>query len=185
MSRVLTAALCALVWLPPLSAQTPVHTNLDFDLPQIGMVVDGKPFCEDKGRLQDYPSKVMEQIIAAGPKAIPVLIGKITDPRPAGTKTDEPIICYWYGMAVGDIAFCTLLDLFTDSTGGKTTMPGAGWNGMLGLSDKRLPAWEQYNDFIKKRGRKVIQVKWQKLWSKYGSQMYWDAEERCFRLKAS
>ncbi len=29
------------------------------------MVMDGRQICEDKGRLQDYPSKVMDQIIAA------------------------------------------------------------------------------------------------------------------------
>ena len=184
MSRILTAALCVLMWLPRLTAQTPAQAKLDFDLAQIGMVLNGKHICEDKGRLQDYSSKVMEQIIAAGPKAIPVLIEKITNPRPAGKETDEPIICYWYGMAVGDIAFCTLLDLFS-STDGKATIPGASWNAMLGAGDERIPAWEQYNDFIKKHGRKAIQVKWQKLWSKYGSQMYWDAKGRCFGLKAN
>jgi hypothetical protein len=184
MVRTLTATVCLLMWSPMSSGQTSAHTTLDFDLSQMGMVVDGKHFCEDKGRFQDYSDKVIEQIIAVGPKAIPVLIGKITDLRPAGTETDEPIICYWYGMAMGDIAFCTLLDLFTDSTGGKTTMPGAGWNDMLGSNDRRLPAREQYNDFINTHGRKALQAKWQRLWNKYGSQMYWDAKERCFRLKA-
>jgi hypothetical protein len=126
----------------------------------------------------------MEQIIAAGPEAIPVLIRKITNSRAAGTETDEPIICYWYGMAIGDIAFCTLLDLFTDSTNGKTTMPGAGWRDMLGPDDKQ-PTWEEFNDFVRKHGRRALQAKWQNLWDRYGNQMYWDAKERCFRLKAS
>jgi len=39
--------------------------QLQFDLSNIGMVMDGRQICEDKGRLQDYPSKVMDQIIAA------------------------------------------------------------------------------------------------------------------------
>lgn len=122
----------------------------------------------------------MDQIIAAGPKSVPILIGMLTDARTAETK--EPIICYWYGMAIGDIAFCALGDLFTDSTGGRTTMPGAGWNDMLGSDDKR-PAWEQFNNFIRKHGRKAVQAKWQTLWNKYRTQIYWDTKEKCFRLR--
>lgn len=180
----LTAAVCMFIWPALLSAQSPTYAKLDFDLAHIGAVLGGKRVCEDKGRLQDYSSRVMEQIIEAGPKAIPVLIRKITDARAAGTHTDEPVICYWYGMAIGDIAFCTLLDLFTDSTHGKTTMPGAGWTDMLGPDDKQ-PAWEQFNDFISKHGRKVLQAKWQKLWNQNSNQIYWDTKERCFRLKGS
>ena len=137
--------------------------NLHFDLSRIGFALDGRQICEHKGRLQDYSSKVMDQIIAAGPKSVPVLIGMITDARTPNTK--ELIICYWYGMAIGDIAFCALGDVFTDSTGGKTTMSGAGWNDMLGPDDKRS-AGEQFNDFIKKHGRKAVQPKWQTLWNR-------------------
>jgi len=52
--------------------------NLHFDLSRIGFALDGRQICEDKRRLQDYSSKVMDQIIAAGPKSVPVLIGMIT-----------------------------------------------------------------------------------------------------------
>jgi len=181
MRRAWTAALFILS-LPsaPLSAQSAVRSRPRFDLSQIGFVLDGKQICEDKGRLQDYPSKVMDQIIAAGPEAIPVLTGMIADTRMV--KTSEPIICYWPGMAIGDIAFCILSDLFTDATYVKTTIPGAGWDDLLGPAGSR-PAWDQLHDFIKKRGRSALQTKWRKLWHTYGPQVYWDAKERCFRLK--
>ena len=123
----------------------------------------------------------MDQIIAAGPKSVPALIGMITDARLA--KTTEPIICYWPGMAVGDIAFCALADLFTDASYSKTTMPGASWNDLLGPEDK-VPAWEQLDSYIRKHGKKSLEVKWQRLWDKYGGRMFWDPEERCFKLKA-
>ncbi len=155
---------------------------LRFDLSKIGLVVDGRQMCEDKGRLQDYPSKVMNEIIAAGPKAIPVLTDMVTDTRVA--KTNEPIICYWPEMTIGDLAFCTLNDLFTDSSGSKTTMPGAGWNEILGPANDR-PAWQQLHDYVRKNGRKSLQIKWQKLWSRYKGQFFWDAKERCFKLRAS
>jgi hypothetical protein len=121
----------------------------------------------------------MDQIIAAGPKSVPVLIGMITDARMA--KTEEPIICFWPGMAIGDIAFCTLEDLFLNGDWTKSTMPGSGWNDLLGPDEGR-PSWE-LSGFIRKHGREALQAKWQGLWDKYGDQVFWDPKERCFKLK--
>lgn len=158
--------------------QSVTPRRLQFDLPKIGFVVDGRQICEDKGRLQDYPSEVMDQIIAAGPKSVPVLIGMLTDTRMA--KTKEPIICFWPGMAISDIAFCLLGDLFLDSD--KTTIPGAGWNEMLG-PDAGLPSWEQLHRFTRMHGTRALQAKWQKLWDEYASRLFWDPKARCFKLK--
>lgn len=172
-------AFCAL-WTEMSYAQSSAPRLLRFDLSKIGMVVDGQQICEDKGRLQDVPSKVMDQIITTGPKAVPVLIGMITDARMA--KTKEPIICFWPGMAVGDIAFCLLSDLFLNADWTKSTMPGTGWDEMLGRSGD-LPAWEQLHGFVSKHGRVALRDKWQLLWDKYGDQVFWDPHERCFKLK--
>src|SRR3982751_2207539 len=131
-------------------AQSAAPRSLRFDLSNIGMVLDGRQLCEDKGRLQDVSSKVMDQIIAAGPKAVPVLIGMITDARMA--KTKEPIICFWPAMAVGDIAFCLLSDLFLNADWTKSTTLETGCDEMLGPAGD-LPAWEQLHGFIRKHGR--------------------------------
>jgi hypothetical protein len=145
------------------------------------MVINGEQICNDTGnRLQDFPSSVMDQIIAAGPKAVPVLIRMIADRRMANTK--EPLICYWPGMAIGDIAFCLLTDLFID-TGRKTTVPGAGWDDLLGPNNTD-PGWEQLHGFIKKHGSSALQAKWRAVWDKYRGQVFWDPKERCFKLKA-
>jgi hypothetical protein len=176
--RTIVIAFCAL-WAGMSHAQSAAPRSLRFDLSKIGMVLDGRQLCEDKGRLQDVSSKVMDQIIAAGPKAVPVLIGMITDARMA--KTKEPIICFWPGMAVGDIAFCLLSDLFMNADWTKSTMPGTGWDEMLGPAGD-LPAWEQLHGFIRKHGRVALRDKWQLLWDKYGGQVFWDANERCFKL---
>jgi hypothetical protein len=140
--------------------------------------MDGHQICEDKGRLQDYPSEVMDRIIAAGPKAVPVLIRLLTDTRMA--KTEEPIICYWPGMTIGDIAFCALGDLFLNPDS-KTTIPEAAWNEMLG-PDEGLPAWEQLHRFTRVHGGKALQAKWQALWDKYSGQLSWDPKAKCFKL---
>jgi hypothetical protein len=182
MSRPIAITLWWLVACASLLAQTPSAGGIHFDLSKVGFVLDGKQICEDKGRIQDYPSKVMDQIISSGPNAVPVLIAMLRDEHIA--ETPEPIICYWPPMAIGDIAFCILTDLFTDSTYVKTTLPGTGWDDMLGPPADR-PAWVQLNEFIKEHGRTALQVKWQKLWDKYKAEVYWDAKERCFRLRKS
>jgi hypothetical protein len=160
--------------------QLVTRRELQFDLSKIGFVLDGRQICEDNGRLQDYPSEVMDRIIAAGPKSVPVLIGMLTETRMA--KTEEPIICYWPGMTIGDIAFCALEDLFLNPDSNKTTIAVAGWNEMLG-PDEGLPAWEQLHRFTRTHGKKALQEKWQKLWDKYASQLFWDPKARCFKLK--
>lgn len=162
------------------STQTVTRRELQFDLSKIGSVVDGHQICEDKYRLQDYSSEVMDQIIAAGRKSVPVLIGMLTDTRIA--KTEEPVVCFWGRMAIGDIAFCLLEDLFQDPESKKTTIPGAGWNDLLG-SDEGLPASEQLHRFTRTHGRRTLQAKWQKLWDQYASQLYWDPKAKCFKLK--
>jgi hypothetical protein len=161
-------------------AQTTTSTKLHFDLSKIGFIVNGRQICEDKGRLQDFSSKAMDQIIAAGTESVPVLIGMITDSHEI--KTEEPIICYWYGMTVSDAALCTLSDLFTDASE-KETIPGTDLASMMDRQDKDRPIADQLHLFVRRHGRAVLQARWRKLWSQYASQVYWDAKGKCFRLK--
>ncbi len=173
------------VWL--LVAASSVAESTDqrlrqFDLSKLGMVINGEQRCNDTGnRLQDFPSSVMEQVIAAGPKAVPILIGMIADRHMAHTR--EPLICYWPGMAIGDIAFCLLNDLFTDPDR-KTTVPGADWNDLLSPGNNGA-AWEQLHGFIRKYGSAALQARWRRVWDKYQGQVFWDSKERCFKLRAS
>jgi hypothetical protein len=120
----------------PCLGKPAANGNLKFDLSQIGFMVDGKQICEDNGRLQDFPSNTMDEIITAGPDAIPILIGMLTDSRLV--KTREPLICYWPPMSTGDVAYCLLSDLFSGTEG--TTLPGADWDDMLGQNHDE-PAW--------------------------------------------
>jgi len=162
-------------------AQSATPLPLRFDLSKVGMVVNGEQECNDTNpRLQEIPSTTMDQILAAESKAVPVLVGMIAEKQMAQTR--EPIICYWPGMAIGDIAFVLLTGLFRD-TSGKTTVPGADWASMMDPEDKDRPAWEQLSLFVKRHGRAALQAKWQKVWARYKDQVYWNKKEECFRLK--
>ena len=181
MNRACVITLC-LASVASSSAQPVNQKPTKFDLSKLGMVIDGEQECNDTGnRLQDFPSPVMDQIIAAGPNAMQILIGLIADRRMA--KTKEPLICYWPGMAVGDIAFVLLIDLCTD-TGRRTTVPGADWTDLLGPGNDAA-AWEQLHGFIKRRGSRALQDRWRVVWNKYRRQVSWDSKERCFKLKAN
>jgi hypothetical protein len=78
--------------------------------------------CRAKGRFQnrDYcASAVMDEIVADGKSAIPVLISQITDSR----WIAEPVYDYWPRIRAGELARSILSDLFFDDTWQKSTMP--------------------------------------------------------------
>src|SRR5579862_7799760 len=81
------------------------------------------PTCRAKGRLQDKgycDSKLVDQIVASGKAAIPILISQLTDNRP----TRRPIYDFWHETTSGDIAYFLLDNLFTDSDWKTFNMPG-------------------------------------------------------------
>lgn len=133
--------------------------------------------CRAKGRLQDKEycsSRMMDQIIAAGKDAIPVLISQIIESRPL----KRPIYDYWSFNTTGDLAFFILNDLFLDSDWKTFNLPGveSPWEG---CKDAAENCW---TSFLKRRGRKFLQEQWQKAWEANKTRIYWDEKARCFRL---
>jgi len=132
--------------------------------------------CHEKGRLQDQgmcQAKVIDQIMAQGKEAVPVLISQITDTRELKDPAFE-----WNQMTVGDLTNAILEDLFTDSDWKTFNMPG------LELirpkcEDSAENCWQMV---LKKHGRKFVQDQWLAAWNKNKVRVYWDAEARCFRL---
>src|SRR5882724_4813250 len=135
--------------------------------------------CRAKGRLQDRDycaSHLMDQILADGKEAIPVLISQLRDTRP----TKEPIYDYWSLTTSGDIAYFILNDLFTDSDWATFNMPG-----MEALNDKICQSYAEDcgHAFLKKHGRKFVQDQWLTAWKKNKDRVYWNEQARCFRLQ--
>ena len=133
--------------------------------------------CRAKGRLQDQEyckSKMMDQIIARGKDAIPILISQITDSH----QVKQPIYDYWNRMAVGDVAYFVLTDLFTDSDWKSFNMPGLNQlsNGCRNTSE------ECWNALVQKRGRRFIQSQWLAAWNANKDKVYWDVQAHCFRI---
>ena len=119
----------------------------------------------------------MDQILARGKDAIPILISQITDIRP----TMEPIFDYWPAMKVGDVATFILEDLFLDSDRKTFTMPRL--DALKYNCD--APSWECWDRFLRKHNRKFVQSHWQAAWNKNKDNIYWDDKARCFRVNAS
>jgi hypothetical protein len=141
--------------------------------------------CSAKGRLQDRDycrSDMMDQIVAQGKDAIPIIISQLTDER----KFKEPIFDYWGWMTVGDLAETMLEDLFLDSDWATFNMPGLERihpKCETILATNIVATGEScWHALVRKRGRKFIQDQWLAAWNKNKARMYWNSEARCFRL---
>jgi hypothetical protein len=140
---------------------------------------DGGITCRAKGRVQDKgycDSKIMDQIIAQGKDAVPVLISQITDTH----ELKEPAFDFWNRMTVGDLANAILENLFTDSDWKTFNMPGLEPI-MPKCEDSAENCWQMV---LKKHGRKFVQDQWLAAWNKNKVRVHWDAQSRCFRLSA-
>jgi hypothetical protein len=170
----------------PMKTATPetVRQNLptvplsQIDLSKIGAVTP-------KGRVQDRDYNnlpVVENLIAHGREAIPFLIGKLDDE----TEIKDHVFDYWSDVRVGDVAFATLTDFFTDPTWQKTTIPGVGYDTFLGRKANSDVTGEQLlRNYIAKHGRHDIMIRWRAIWAQYQDRVYWDEKDRCFKLRGS
>lgn len=133
--------------------------------------------CRNKGRFQDKEycdSQVVDQVLALGKDAIPILIGQLTDTR----QTKHSIYDLWNYTAAGDIANTLLFDLFTASDWSIAPMPE--------LDSLRMecshPGESCWRKFLHKKGRKFVQDQWQSAWDTNKDRIYWDEKARCFRV---
>jgi hypothetical protein len=160
--------------IPITGGQTAEQTPKRFELWEFD---EAEGTCRAKGRLQDKEycaSKMVDQIVAQGKTAIPILISQITDSR----RTPRAIYDYWDYTTAGDVATFLLNDLFTDSDWKTFNMPG-----LEGLRDKcEDPSWVCWHRFVRKHGRIFIQSQWLAAWNANKDRVYWSAEARCFRL---
>ena len=133
--------------------------------------------CRMMGRFQDKEycdSKVVDQVVAMGKEAIPLLISELTDER----KTKHSIYDLWKYTAAGDIAHSLLLDLFTAPNLTVTSMPELDSLQM----ECRKPGEACWRKFLQKKGRKYVQEQWEAAWNAHKDQIYWDEQARCFKL---
>jgi hypothetical protein len=131
-----------------------------------------------KGRLQDAGSPQAMNIIKLNKKAIPLLIGCLTDE----TKTKDSVEDYWGVTTVGDIAFLFLCDLFTDSSWQHSTIDGVvNWETVEAEYPHTDSAYAWYS-YVKKHGRKQVQNVWYKRWKEEEQAIFWDEKEQCLKV---
>jgi hypothetical protein len=133
--------------------------------------------CMAKGRVQDCGGDVLDQILADGKSAIPILISQLTETAPAKFEIAD----FWWGTRSGDVAYVILTDLFSDADGKTFGMPGApGWSIVSeGCQSTAQGCW---SDYVHKHGRLSVQRAWLRAWNLNKEKVYWDAKARCFRL---
>lgn len=133
--------------------------------------------CMAKGRVQDCQGKVMQQILADGKAAIPILISQLTETAIAKNEIAD----YWGGTRSGDVAFVVLNDLFTEPDLHTFGMPGVpNWSAVQkGCNMAAQACWERY---LRKHGRVSVRRAWQSAWKVHKSQIHWDSKAQCFRV---
>jgi hypothetical protein len=136
-----------------------------------------------KGRVQDKDYNqliVVEQLIAHGKESIPFLISKLDDE----TKIDDRVLDYWNQVYVGDVALIILSDLFLDKKWERSTIEGMKWDEFLGRgNDKNVTGEQLLRNYIQRYGRKRIKERWQNVWEKYQQEIFWDEQERAFKIR--
>jgi hypothetical protein len=133
--------------------------------------------CMAKGRVQNCSGTVMQQILADGKNAIPILISQLTETA----RAQKQIADYWGDTRSGDVAFVVLTDLFTESDGQTFDMPGVpDWPTVMnGCNSSASGCWYLY---LRKHGRESIRQAWLRAWNVHKNQIYWDGKARCFRV---
>lgn len=132
--------------------------------------------CRAKGRFQDRDycsSAVMDQIVADGKSAIPILISQITDAR----WIAQSVYDYWPRIRTGELAYFILGDLFLDDTWKKSTMPALFPDPHC--DEAAQACWEKFRTT---HSLKELQARWMKFWKTNQDRIYWDEKARCFRL---
>src|SRR5580704_6317123 len=132
--------------------------------------------CRAKGRFQDRvycSSAVMDQSVADGKSAIPVLISQISDTR----WIAEPVYDFWPRIRTGELAYFILANLFVDDTWQKNTMPP-----LFPPKPCDESGWDCWAKFRKAHNLKDLQSHWMAFWEGNKERIYWDHKARCFRL---
>ena len=135
--------------------------------------------CRAKGRFQDREycsSPIIDQIVADGKSAIPVLISQITDSR----WIAEPVYDYWPRIRTGELAYFILDNLFLDDTWEKSTMPA-----LFPRQECHEASWVCWGRFRGTHSLKDLQARWMAFWKANEDKIYWDAKARCFRLSST
>lgn len=162
------------------AVERPGSTSLALRLTDINLAEVGA--LTPKGRVQDREYNqlpVVEGLIAHGKESIPYLISKLDDE----TKIAGHVVDYWHDVRIGDVALIILIDLFTDSTLQKTTIPGVGWDEFLERgNDTNLTGEQVLRNYISRHGRTKIKERWQHLWEANKDEILWDEKERCFKV---
>jgi len=119
----------------------------------------------------------MQQILADGKNAIPILISQLTETA----RTKKQIANYWVDTRSGDVAYAVLTDLFTDADGQTFEMPDVpDWKTVMrGCDSTAQGCWDQY---LRKHGRTSVKQAWLRAWNLHKDQLHWDAKAQCFRL---
>ena len=163
------------------AAPSPTSQSALIQLSEIDLAHPGR--IAPKGRVQDREYNqlpVVEQLIARGKESIPFLISKLDDE----TRIEGHVVDYWNQVYVGDVALIFLSDFFLERRRESSTIEGMKWEEFLGRGNKEITGEQLLRSYVERHGRKRIKERWKNAWEKYQERIYWDEQERAFKVRA-
>jgi|GEM_PF-3087809 hypothetical protein len=148
--------------------------SLSINLKNIGHI-------SSQGRVQDKEFNPnlpqIDEIIKAGPAAIPFLEAKLEDTAIIKSK----VLDGWPRIRVGDLAWFILYDFFTTKSQ-ISTLPEPGLFAIFGGENLNQPGWASWSAVVNKTGRKGIRKAVEAILAPYQGKIVWDERERCFMV---
>jgi hypothetical protein len=134
-----------------------------------------------QGRVQDkeYNPNLtqIDELIKAGPEAIPFLVSKLEDTAIIKGK----VLDGWPKVRVGDVAWFILYDFFTTRSQ-VSTLPEPGLFAIFGGENLNQPGWASWSAVVRKTGRTGIRKGVEAILAPYKGKFAWDDKERCFMV---
>ncbi|UCE07918.1 MAG: hypothetical protein JSW07_07770 [bacterium] len=138
-----------------------------------------------KGRVQDKKynpdSPIVDELIRSGISSIPFLIERLKSKK----AYDPGVLDLWPHVEERHVALIILTDFILDASWEKSTAPDMCFSSLLSVHKKypNLAIWEIFRDHFGPNEWNSLIMKWSSFWEIYKGKIYWDSEDRFFRIK--
>ena len=158
--------------------------NANHDMPNL---LDIFAFESTKGRIQDMkhlPDPVVDQLISNGKSSIPYLISRLKSKEVA---SNFGVIELWPYVEERHLAILILNDFFIDSSWEKTTLPeNMHLENLIELRKyPDLAIWNVFYEYVDDEKWDLIINKWESLWEQNKKLIFWDDDEKFFKIKGA
>ena len=138
-----------------------------------------------KGRVQDKKYNphcpIIDELIRRGNSSIPFLIERLKGKQAYGPG----VLDLWPYVEERHVALIILTDFFLDASWKRSTAPDMCFDSLLAVhkNNPDLAIWDIFREHFGPNEWNSLIMKWNSFWKIYKDKIYWDSEDRFFRIK--